>query len=121
MYNNKQRETARDNILKVLARARLQEYLVIDGSTYPCRDGWIPGRMLNYASLGGGEDGKRRKRELEEQGWIIEKRKMLNSPSYEYRLVCTRHEAQRIIINHSSKIIPQLIYGNKPRQIGMFD
>ena len=117
---NKQRETAKDNVLNALARAKLQEYLVIDGYTYPCKGGWVPGRLLNHVSIGG-EDGKRRKRNLQEEGWIIEKRKMLNSASYEYRLVCTKHEAQRIVMNYYGRITPQMIYGLKPKQVGLFD
>lgn len=119
MQNDK-RATAKNNVLRAFASARLNGYLILGGETWPCKDGWVLGRLLNHVSIGG-EDGKRRKRELEEEGWIIEKRKMINSPSYEYRLICTKHEAQRIVYNYFGKITPQMIYGGKPKQVGLFD
>lgn len=117
---NKQRETAKNNVLRALASARLNGYLLVGGETWPCKDGWVMGRLLNHVSIGG-EDGKRRKRNLQEEGWIIEKRKMLNSASFEYRLVCTMHEAQRIVYSHNSQVTAQMIYGNKQKQMGLFN
>ncbi|MDZ7821543.1 MAG: hypothetical protein U5N26_06880 [Candidatus Marinimicrobia bacterium] len=115
-----QRETAKNNVLNAMARARLQEYLVIDGYTVPCKEGWVPGHILTHPSIGG-EAGKRRKRELDEEGWIIEKQKIRNSTGYEYRLICTKHEGRRIIMNNSVNIIPQMIYGQKAHQLGVFE
>ncbi|MDZ7795544.1 MAG: hypothetical protein U5N56_00160 [Candidatus Marinimicrobia bacterium] len=75
-----QRETAKNNVLNAMARARLQEYLVIDGYTVPCKEGWVPGQILTHPSIGG-EAGKRRKRELDEEGWIIESRRSATAPA----------------------------------------
>lgn len=113
------RETAKNNVLRALALARTQGYLLVDGASYPIKEGWVPGYVLTHPSIGG-ESGKRRKRELEEQGWIIQKRKKRESNAYEYRLFCTIHAAQRIAYSQTMNFIPKMIYGDTAYQVGMF-
>ena len=120
MNHNEQRKTAKENVLKKMAFARLNGYLVIGGDTYPCKDGWIHGQLMALLSFGGGEDAKRRMRNLKEDGWIIEKRKKIGSASFEYRISCTEREAQRIVYSYHGSVTPQMIYGDKPKQLGMF-
>lgn len=120
MDHNEARKTAKVNVLNTMAWARLNGYIVLDGHTYPCKDGWIPGTLMAMLSFGGGEDAKRRMRNLKEDGWIIEKRKKLDSASFEYRLFCTQHEAKRIVYSYFGSVTPKMIYGDTSRQLGMF-
>lgn len=120
MDHNKARKTAKENVLMTMAFAKLNGYLVMDGHTHPCKDGWIPGTLMVLLSFGGGEDAKRRMRNLKEDGWIIEKRKKAGSSSFEYRLFCTQHEAQRIVYSYRGSVEPRTIYGDTSKQLGMF-
>ena len=112
-------ETAKENVLTALAFAKIQGHIVIDGATHITKDGWVPGYILTHPSIGG-ESGKRRKRELEAEGWVIEKRKKKDSNAYEYRLFSSTHGAQRIAFNYNGKITPKMIYGDTAYQVGIF-
>jgi hypothetical protein len=112
-------ETTKQNVLRALALAKTQGYLLINGASFPTKEGWVPGHILTHPSIGG-EAGKRRKRDLESEGWIIEKRKKRDSNGYEYRLFCNLHAAQRIAYSTTMNFIPKMIYGDRAYQIGMF-
>jgi len=47
---------------------------------------WVPGYKIASPAIGGSE-GLRRLRDLRQDGLVIEKRKMDNRSSYEYRLI----------------------------------
>ena len=113
-------EAAKDSVLSVLAFARLQGFVVIDGATYITKDGWVSGRILTMDSVGG-EAGKRRKRELEAEGWRIQKRQIKGSRKFEYRLDMTLNSARRVAYNYNGKITPDMIYNNESPQVGIFD
>jgi hypothetical protein len=112
-------ETTKQNVLRALALAKAQGYLLLNSVSYPAKDGWVPGHVLTHPAIGG-EAGKRRKRDLEAEGWLIEKRKKRDSNGYEYRLFCDRHAAQRIAFSTTMNFIPKMIYGEKSYQLGVF-
>jgi hypothetical protein len=73
--------TKQQQVLAALERAR-ESFLEIEAT---CYRGWVPGRILERDEIGG-RSATRRVRELRNQGWKIEDRKM-PSGQWEYRLI----------------------------------